>query len=748
MANIWKQNQNVNEHPNRNNFDLSFQSHSTFKFGTLYPVFCQQVVPGDSFSIEAGFNLKFMPLVFPVQSRIRAHMHFFYVRNKNLWDNWENWMQGLVSNDDHPHPYIDVNNNQFKTGSIHDFLGVPTSIVADGFPVKKRLYMETLDYDGHVLFPVYYLNSEQFAFSGASPYLPGSSADLKGTAPFITSELKPGSFFKGQYDIAEYITHVSAALTGIMSQYFNYLPSSVLSAGLASGIGVFIYNNPYVQIGTLRAALSLGGSTPLQFDWVPVDGFDNIIEGLTSGDKSLVFRLPVMFDSEGSEIPWITSQFVDDNTIPVPGSVRPQDLFVDLSFRSEGFMSYQDSGLNAFGHNGPIRLNALPYRGYMSIFNAFYRNTVVDPLIINGEKVYNKYNVNTGDGADTYNYGLYQRNYELDYLTSAFPSPQQGVAPMVGVSALGTVTVEDENGISTFKAEYDNQGNVTGNVVATSPIASVDHARIVANMVSLGFNINDFRGCNALQRILETTMRKGYKYIDFIPGHFGVTPKYNELDMPEFIGGFSRDVNVTTTYASADTFDSNTGSGASLGDYVGNANCYGGTNNPIRHYCDDYGYIIGIMSIVPTPAYSQLLRKDMICPTNFLDYYMPEMAQIGMQPITYEEVAPLQRLNDMQSDQTLRLQDTFGYQRPNYDMVARVDEVHGEFRGTLRNYLINRLFATSPELGGGFLRIEPDEVNEIFQNTNTEDDVVIGQLAFNVFAKRPLPRVHLPGLGR
>ena len=66
MANIWKANKDVNNHPNRNNFDLSFQNHMTMKMGDLVPVFCRRVVPGDSISINSAFGLKFMPMVFPV----------------------------------------------------------------------------------------------------------------------------------------------------------------------------------------------------------------------------------------------------------------------------------------------------------------------------------------------------------------------------------------------------------------------------------------------------------------------------------------------------------------------------------------------------------------------------------------------------------------------------------------------------------------------------------------------------------
>ena len=67
---------------------------SLFRFKTIYRVnlvfcilFClvQDVIPGFTFKAKPTFALEFMPTAFPVQTRMRARMHFFYVRNRNLW---------------------------------------------------------------------------------------------------------------------------------------------------------------------------------------------------------------------------------------------------------------------------------------------------------------------------------------------------------------------------------------------------------------------------------------------------------------------------------------------------------------------------------------------------------------------------------------------------------------------------------------------------------------------------------------
>lgn len=77
MANVFKRQQDINNNPKRNKFDMSFQNNLTMQFGGCYPVMMQEVLPGDSISIKPTFGFSWMPLVFPVQTRIKSYLHFF-----------------------------------------------------------------------------------------------------------------------------------------------------------------------------------------------------------------------------------------------------------------------------------------------------------------------------------------------------------------------------------------------------------------------------------------------------------------------------------------------------------------------------------------------------------------------------------------------------------------------------------------------------------------------------------------------
>ena len=61
MANIFRKKDQYIDRVNRSTFDLSFVNNLTMKFGAITPVCCLPVSFGDSFQINARFNLQLLP---------------------------------------------------------------------------------------------------------------------------------------------------------------------------------------------------------------------------------------------------------------------------------------------------------------------------------------------------------------------------------------------------------------------------------------------------------------------------------------------------------------------------------------------------------------------------------------------------------------------------------------------------------------------------------------------------------------
>nr|WCD56456.1 MAG: major capsid protein [Microviridae sp.] len=118
--------------PRRSTHDLSYDNKLTLNFGDLVPVYCEDVVPGDSFRVSSEFFVRFMPMVAPIMHSVNVHMHYFYVPYRLCWRPFNDWIkdyanaaaptvQRLRLND--ALSYADP--SQTGVGSLWDYLGLP-----------------------------------------------------------------------------------------------------------------------------------------------------------------------------------------------------------------------------------------------------------------------------------------------------------------------------------------------------------------------------------------------------------------------------------------------------------------------------------------------------------------------------------------------------------------------------------------------------------------------------------------------
>lgn len=81
--------------PRRHLFNLSHEHLTTFNMGELIPIYWEETLPGDKFSVGVESFLRFMPLISPVMHRINLRFYAFFVPNRLFGqDNWENFITG------------------------------------------------------------------------------------------------------------------------------------------------------------------------------------------------------------------------------------------------------------------------------------------------------------------------------------------------------------------------------------------------------------------------------------------------------------------------------------------------------------------------------------------------------------------------------------------------------------------------------------------------------------------------------
>lgn len=119
-----------------NRFDLSFDRIGTFKMGKLYPIICKEMLPGDRFRVRTDSLVRTMPLSSPAFGRLRMYIHYFFVPNRLVWDNWEDFITGGESGEDtHVPPYVqwsDLVGGDFQARSKSDSTGNWTYKPEDG----------------------------------------------------------------------------------------------------------------------------------------------------------------------------------------------------------------------------------------------------------------------------------------------------------------------------------------------------------------------------------------------------------------------------------------------------------------------------------------------------------------------------------------------------------------------------------------------------------------------------------------
>lgn len=733
MANIFRKKDAYIDRVNRSTFDLSFVNNLTMKFGAITPVCLLPASFGDSFQINARFNLQLLPTVFPIQTQLYVRLHFVYVRTRTLWEDWMSffggdetvtppWIDPTAEDTPQGHRQFNVSDD-LQTGTLADYLGVPTTIT--GTFGKEERFEPT--------------------FCSEPPFTGNIMSVVSSTV--LNDKQSAWDYFQSQVNkpITSVLTCTYSSSENNEKKIFGYrvgaLPASsdgkkgvVYVRGLGPVLaGMTRWADPIVlccsQEGTLLKVRNCGLMQDRQSIFVDLDR-----SSVDSAVKILYLAFSPIAQSDYGRAVYLQS---------ASGSVSTR---ITMASTPVGYASFNSQEwTKPVAENCPfyspttsrlpaIPLSALPFRAYEAYYNAFGRDIRNNPFIVDGKPEYNKYVPSTKGGSDIYKYQLHYANWEPDAYTTALQSPQAGIAPLVGITSLGEATFRDAAGVE-YHAQLetaDDGDTVTGFQIKSSN-APTDVVRNLIGMATSGIAISDFRNVNSLQRFLEIRIRQSPRYKNLVKGLYNVNLDYDELMMPEFLGGISDTIPVYKVTQTTPT------EGNPLGTFAGQGSLQSGMRHVIRKYCPEDGYILGVMSVVPAANYSQLLPPH-FTRMNLLDWHFPQFNNISYQPMLYKHLCPYQAY----AVNPASVNNVFGYQRAYWDLIASFDEVHGEFRGSMRNFVINRVFDKAPELSKDFLLVNPDHVNDVFAMTAENGDKILGSIAFDITKKTTIPRNSIP----
>lgn len=110
----------------RSKHSLSNYKLLTCDFGQLVPVGLFECLPGDTFQHSTSLLLRLSPLMAPVMHPVSVRLHHWFVPNRMLWDDWEDFITGGPTGTGSGGTYPTSGAGFTPTkGDLFDYMGVP-----------------------------------------------------------------------------------------------------------------------------------------------------------------------------------------------------------------------------------------------------------------------------------------------------------------------------------------------------------------------------------------------------------------------------------------------------------------------------------------------------------------------------------------------------------------------------------------------------------------------------------------------
>lgn len=432
-------------------------------------------------------------------------------------------------------------------------------------------------------------------------------------------------------------------------------------------------------------------------------------------------------------------------------------------------------------------ISALPFRGVYLIYNEWFRDENLQKSVKIQKGDTNEV-LNSTRAAEQPSWvfksgtsiipGLAcpPRGKRHDYFTSALPWTQKG--PGVSIGLAGTASIVDPSptggyllhsssvqlaAVSAYGGDASGSGGgrvasgnnsirfgrpsgsdtstvggFAGNASDQITLTALPSSTFLANdsYVDLDtssiFTINSLRTAFQMQKFYERLARGGSRYTEVLRSFFGVVSPDARLQRPEFLGSFTKMVNVNPIAQTSATDDTSP---------QGNLSAYGVTAAKFHGFTKsfvEHGYIFGFVCARADLTYQQGINKMWLRSTVY-DFYWPTFAHLGEQAIELREIYA----QGSKDDTTV-----FGYQERYAEYRYKPSQITGKFRssvtgGNLDVWHLSQFFKNAPTLNEEFI-VENPPIERIIA-VPSEPEFLL-DIGFRYTTVRPMPMFGTPGL--
>lgn len=466
------------------------------------------------------------------------------------------------------------------------------------------------------------------------------------------------------------------------------------------------------------------------------------------------------FMGEADEEPWMPSKTYRVPKIRIKGNYESES---EKGPKEGSILDYMGvpTKLNESKTGKDIEINALPVRAYVKIWNEFFRD----------QNVGNPAAYSTDDNDVTYHDGLGDTNDTLywaqsggrclpvsrfhDYFSSCLPYPQRG--PEVRIELTGNAAirayneierktlVDDDFSFATTTAGYEGHVNYNA-VIGGGPGVNIAGKTIDGQGTSLSgwlgadltnieaTTINQLRQAFAVQQYYEALARGGSRYREQVRAIFGVTISDKTVQVPEYLGGGRYHVNINQI---VQTSGQQTATDTPIGE-TGAMSVTPINESSFTKSFEEHGFVIGVMCVRHDHSYQQGLERFW-SRSDRLDYYFPQFANLGEQPVKKKEIM----LTGTSTDD-----ETFGYQEAWADYRMKPNRVSGKMRsnaeGTLDFWHYADNYNTTPTLSQEWMNESKTEIARTL--IVQEEPQFFGAIRVMNNTTRCMPLYSVPGL--
>lgn len=420
--------------------------------------------------------------------------------------------------------------------------------------------------------------------------------------------------------------------------------------------------------------------------------------------------------------------------------------------------------------NNTMKIIQYPVRAYCRIYNYWFRDqNAIAPVAYptsSSDIVF--------DSTDTTTGGTLLKAAKFhDYFTSALPEPQKGdpIALPLGTSApvfAGDInnnfnlktdltpmkfaykTVSGQTWVTSDLGGLKNiaidGGNTPGNNDTNNQLydtvgissATTQHALTPSNLYTdltqaTAATINALRLAFATQQILEADARYGTMYQQVIRGSFGVIASNESLHIPEYLGGKRIPLNIETVVNTAETSS----------DALGNTGAYSvsfDVNEDFTKSFTEHCIIIGICVARQNHTYQQGIRRQWTR-SERLDYYFPQLAHIGNQPIYNYELYAQGNSTD---------NEVYGYKEAWAELKYQPSIISGmlssNYSAPLDSWHLGDDYNSLPVYGKQFLEETPTYLDRCLDVPSQTADQFIIDIEVTQEIAAPIPVHCTPGM--